>query len=292
MNQPPPAKGRNQLGRGLSALFGEDATAAEGEEQQQTRTIPIVQLVPNPNQPRRQFDEQELRELATSIDTHGVLQPILVRPDPRNPQQFQIVAGERRWRAAQIARLHQVPVLVKNLSDSGTMEIAIVENVQRQDLNPLEEADGYHQLVDGFGHRQEDLAKIVGKSRSHIANTLRLLNLPQDVQELVVNGSLSAGHARALLNTDNPSDLARLVVKQGLSVRETEKLAKSGVAVKGTPKPPKEKDPNTVALERDIGQRLGLKVSLNDKGNKGELVVHYRSLEQLDLVINLLRTGQ
>lgn len=288
MSDPATPKGRNQLGRGLSALFGEEPKGGEAVEPKPTDMVPIARLSPNPNQPRRRFDEEDLRELAASIEAHGVLQPILARVDPKNPQRYQIVAGERRWRAAQLARRHDVPVIVKELSDSHMVEIAIVENVQRQDLNAMEEAEGYRQLAREYNYRQDDLALAVGKSRSHIANTLRLLNLPDEVQSLVRDGALSAGHARALLSAERPLPLARLIVKQGLSVREAEKLAqaKGGGAAK---KAPPQKDPDTLALEKSLTQQVGLKVTLNDRGNKGEVVIHYNDLEQLDAVLNLLR---
>ncbi len=287
-----PAKGQQKLGRGLSALFGEEQEDyANLDAARQGKMVPIEQLSANPFQPRRSFDEEELKSLAESIEAHGVIQPILVRRDPDDPNSFQIVAGERRWRAAQLARQHEVPVSIRNISDSDALEIAIVENVQRQDLNPVEEALGYQRLIDEFTHRQEDLAKTVGKSRSHIANTLRLLNLPDEIQAMLVNRDLTAGHARALLNTERPIDLAKDVVKNGLSVRQTERLAQ-GPAAKAKPdqKPPKDAD--TLALERDMSELLGLKVTVNFRENGGQLTIHYNSLEQLDDVLGRLRNNR
>lgn len=282
------ARGRQKLGRGLSALLGEEREDYSSLDSiRQTKTVPIGQLVANPLQPRRSFDEDELQALADSIEVHGVLQPILVRRDPGNSNGFEIVAGERRWRAAQRAHLHDVPVVIKELTDSNALEIALVENIQRQDLNAIEEAQGYQQLIDGFQHRQEDLGKLVGKSRSHIANTLRLLNLPSDVKNLVVEGRLTAGHARALLTTKRPSELAQEVVAKGLNVRQTEKISKKEGG-KGRAKLPA-KDADTVALERDLSELLGLKVSIDFRGQGGNLVIHYASFEQLDDVLNRLR---
>lgn len=281
-------RGRQKLGRGLSALLGEERDDyASLDSIRHTKTVPIGQLVPNPLQPRRSFDEDELQALAESIEVHGVLQPILVRRDPGNSNGFQIVAGERRWRAAQRARLHDVPVVIKELTDSNALEIALVENIQRQDLNSIEEAEGYQQLIDEFEHRQEDLGKLVGKSRSHIANTLRLLALPEDIKNLVLDGKLTAGHARALLTTERPSELAQEVVAKGLNVRQTEKIAKREGG-KSRAKPPA-KDADTVVLERDLSELLGLKVSIDFRGEGGNLVIHYASFEQLDDVLNRLR---
>lgn len=284
------AKGQQKLGRGLSALFGEEQEDyANLDAARQGKMVPIEQLSANPFQPRRSFDEEELKSLAESIEAHGVLQPILVRRDPEDPNSFQIVAGERRWRAAQLARQHSVPVSIRKITDSDALEIAIVENVQRQDLNPVEEARGYRRLIDEFTHRQEDLAKTVGKSRSHIANTLRLLNLPDEIQEMLTHRELTAGHARALLNTEHPIDLAKDVVKNGLSVRQTERLAQGPASrPKAAQKP--SKDADTMALERDMSELLGLKVTVTFRENGGQLTIHYDSLEQLDDVLGRLRS--
>ncbi|HAP99790.1 MAG TPA: chromosome partitioning protein ParB, partial [Rhodospirillum rubrum] len=224
MNGDTAAPGRRRgLGRGLSALLGDDpndtvvqesaaAAAAAVASGRAIQVLPVGALVPNPDQPRRHFDEEAIADLTESIRAKGILSPILARPDPNQPGTFQIIAGERRWRAAQRAQLHEVPVLVRSFSDQETLEVALIENLQRQDLSPLEEAEGYRRLLEDFAHTQEDLAKVVGKSRSHVANTMRLLQLPDDVREMVEKGALSAGHARALLTTEAISDLARLVV--------------------------------------------------------------------------------
>ena len=285
-------KPRQKLGRGLSALFGEEREEyASLDAVRQGKAVPIEQLAPSPFQPRRTFDDQELQELADSISVHGLLQPILVRRDPDNSNGFQIVAGERRWRAAQRARLHEVPIVIKDLSDSNALEIAIVENVQRQDLNPLEEAEGYQRLIDEFAHRQEDLAQLVGKSRSHVANTLRLLKLPEDVRAMVADGKLTAGHARAILNTDRPGELAKQVVSKGLNVRQTEKLAQS-IADRPPRASAPAKDADTIALEKDLSSLLGLKVSITNRGERGQLAIHFNNLDQLGDVLKRLSQGE
>lgn len=286
------------LGRGLSALMAdvEPARDASGEAapRRPDTIVPIEQVAPNPDQPRRHFAEADLQELAESVRARGILQPLIVRPDPRDPGAFQIVAGERRWRAAQLAQLHEIPVLVRDFDDTEVLEVAIVENIQRADLNPLEEAAGYRQLMDRFGHTQEKLAQALGKSRSHIANLLRLLNLPDEVQGMVREGSLSAGHARALVATDMPVEIARQVAAKGLSVRETEKLVKKSAQEPRSPRAPRqsggEKDADTRALEGDLHAALGMGVSIeHDPGtNGGRIVIRYHSLEQLDTLCNLL----
>jgi ParB family chromosome partitioning protein len=284
-------KSRQQLGRGLSALFGEDKEDyASLDAVRQAKNVPIEFLRPNRFQPRRVFDEEEIESLVASIAEHGVLQPILVRRDPNNSNAYEIVAGERRWRAAQKAKLHEVPVLIKELDDQHALEIAIVENVQRQNLNPIEEGEGYRRLIEEFGNRQEDLAKIIGKSRSHIANTMRLLTLPDEVRGLVETGQISAGHARALIGSDNPGELAKSIVKKGLNVRQTERLVKktSATGPKATRRAPAEKDPDTVILEHDLSNLLGLKVTFNLHGDGGELIIHYDSIDQLDDVLHRL----
>ena len=282
----------SNLGRGLAALLGDETEDYTTLDRVRTsKQVPIEFLHPGRLQPRRYFDEETLGALADSIRENGLLQPILVRRDPEQPDTFEIVAGERRWRAAQIAQLHEVPIVIRELSDAETLQLAIIENVQREDLSPLEEADGYRQLMEEFSYTQEALASVIGKSRSHIANTLRLLNLSEPVRELLTEGKLTAGHARALLNAEAPESLAKKVVAKGLSVRETERLANRTKANGGAPKAartPVEKDPNTVALERDLSALLGLKVSVTFRGSGGELTIHYHTLDQLDDVLHRL----
>ena len=279
------------LGRGLSALM---ADVAEAEAPVQAsggnaeRRIPIEKIEANPDQPRKQFVKDDLDDLASSIKEKGVIQPLIVREMPNG--KFQIVAGERRWRASQMANLHELPVVVREFSDAEVLEVAIIENIQRADLNPMEEAVGYRQLMDRFGHTQEKMAEALGKSRSHIANLLRLLNLPADVIELVRSGALSSGHARALVPAENASDLAKLIVKDGLSVRATEALVKStaaGATVKDNEnifKAKPEKDADTKALEGDLSAGLRMKVLLNHKpgSENGQMVINYGSLDDLD----------
>ncbi len=283
----------SNLGRGLAALLGDETEDYTTLDRVRTsKQVPVEFLHPGRLQPRRHFDEESLSALAESIRENGVLQPILVRRDPGQPDAFEIVAGERRWRAAQIAQLHEVPIVIRELSDAETLQLAIIENVQREDLSPLEEADGYRQLMEEFSYTQEALSNVIGKSRSHIANTLRLLKLSEPVRDLLTEGKLSAGHARALLNAEAPESLAKKVVAKGLSVRETERLANEskapGAAAKKAARPPLEKDPNTVALERDLSALLGLKVSVTFRGSGGELTIHYNTLDQLDDVLHRL----
>ncbi|GAA6200703.1 ParB/RepB/Spo0J family partition protein [Aquicoccus sp. SU-CL01552] len=281
------------LGRGLSALMADVSTDPAPTAEQSLRRadtqVPIEQVKPNPNQPRRTFDAEDLADLAASVREKGILQPLIVRPAVGGG--YEIVAGERRWRAAQTAQLHEVPVLIRDLDDTEVLEIAIIENIQRADLNAMEEASGYRQLMDRFGHTQEKLAEALGKSRSHIANLLRLLTLPEDVQDLVKDGALSAGHARALITSENPSALAKSVVRDGLSVRATEALAKKQNGGEGdteVPKPaPKramEKDADTKALEGDLSAVLGMKVAIDHKpgGEAGIVTIRYETLDQLD----------
>jgi ParB family chromosome partitioning protein len=274
------------LGRGLSALLGEPV-AAEGAAlgPAGVQSVPIESLKPNPDQPRKVFAREELEELTASIRDKGVLQPILVRPQPGEDGVWQIIAGERRWRAAQAARLTQVPIVVREMDDREVLEVAIIENVQRADLNPVEEAQAYGLLMERFGRTQDALAGVVGKSRSHVANTLRLLQLPADVLEHVSEGRLSAGHARALITARDPSALAEAVLKDGLNVRQAEALARRSAegpkTAKAKPRRP-EGGADIAALEQDLSDALGLRVSLTDRGGKGELTVVYSSLEQLD----------
>ena len=273
---------RRSLGRGLSALLGEDPAPQGG---QGTRQVSVAKLHPGKYQPRRTLAEEDLKELAQSIRELGVLQPILVRDHPDRPGDFEIIAGERRWRAAQLAQLHDVPVLVKVLSNKETLEVALVENLQREDLSPLEEAVGLQRLMDEFGHTQEALARAVGKSRPHVANMLRLLSLPEAVKALLDSGELTAGHGRALLAAADPETFAREVVAKGLSVRETERLANQAAAARGKGGPPAAKpakDADTRALETDLSNLLGLKVEIKGKGGVGALTVHYKTLDQLD----------
>ncbi len=278
------------LGRGLSALMADvseqqsSAARASGLDQM----IPIERIKPNPDQPRKQFDSAPLDDLVASIREKGVLQPLIVR---RVGDGFEIVAGERRWRAAQQAQLHELPVVIRDFTDTEVLEVAIIENIQRADLNPIEEAAGFKQLMDRFGHTQEKLAEALGKSRSHIANLLRLLNLPQSIQEHVLRGDLSSGHARALVTAVDPEALAKKIIAGGLSVRQTEALVKKSAARSGDERTggfgsskPSEKDADTRALEADLSAATGVKVVLNHapNGETGQMTLHYSSLEQLD----------
>jgi ParB family chromosome partitioning protein len=276
---------RRGLGRGLSALFAdEQEDAAAVERLRPTRTLPVEQLRPGRFQPRRRFDPEEMSPLIDSVREKGILQPLLVRQVEEGA--YEIVAGERRWRAAQAAKLHEVPVVVRELDDREALEVALVENVQRQDLTPLEEAEGYKRLLDEFGHTQEDLAQAVGKSRSHIANMLRLLGLPDDVKHLLESGALSAGHARALIGAENPLALAKQIVEKGLNVRDAETLAgESKGRTKGAARAANGKDADTKALEHDLSQMLGLKVTLDVHGQGGIIAIHYRTLDQLSDVL-------
>jgi ParB family chromosome partitioning protein len=280
-----PRSGARGLGRGLSALLGEEAVAPAIADTTRPRSLPVSFLAPNPHQPRRHFDDEELASLAESIAAKGVLQPILVRPTARHDS-FEIIAGERRWRAAQKAKLHEVPVIVRELSDSESLEIAIIENVQRSDLNPIEEAAAYQELIDRFSYTQEQMAQAIGKSRSHIANLLRLLKLPPRVQQLLSERKITSGHARMLVTAANPETMADQILAQGLNVREVEKKARQ--AKQGRPAP--SKDTDTKALEHALSDALGLSVSIEHKGQKGgAITIHYRSLDQLDQVIRLLQ---
>lgn len=282
------------LGMGLSALLGGDAdllkarAAGPAQGPAQTHAVPIELLEPSPLQPRRRFVENELEALADSIRARGVMQPLLVRPIADDPRRYEIVAGERRWRAAQRAGLHELPVVVYALSDRDSLEVALLENVQRQDLSPLEEADGYRRLIDEFGHTQGELASALGKSRSHIANLLRLLALPAAVRAMLEAGELSAGHARALLVARDPATLAKAVAARGLSVRQTETLVQSDKGA-GRRRTAAVKDVDTRALERELSDRIGLKVTLKPAGTGGTVTIAYRSLDQLDQVIARLR---
>ena len=284
------------LGRGLSALMADvsetESVAAQGPSAAD-QLVPIERISPNPDQPRKQFVQDDLDDLAASIKEKGVLQPLIVRA--RGNGDYEIVAGERRWRAAQMAQLHSLPVIVREFSDIEVLEVAIIENIQRADLNAAEEAAGYKQLMDKFGHTQEKMAEALGKSRSHIANLLRLLNLPLPVLELLREGQLSAGHARALIPAQNPLLLAQKVIKGGLSVRATEALVKSELAGPAKPKPTgagevSEKDADTKALEGDLSANLGMTVTLSHKNGQesGQLTVQYKTLDELDELCRLL----
>ena len=280
-----------RLGMGLSALLGDApvAVAATASPSDHQRILPIEALEPGPFQPRGPMEPEALQELAESIREHGILQPILVRPKPGSSGVWQIIGGERRCRAAQLAKQHEVPVVVRDFDDRTAMAAGLVENLQREDLNPLEEAIGYQRLLDDFGLKQETLGQAVGKSRSHVANTLRLLNLPDKVRALLSSGSLTAGHARALLTADDPVALAEQVVTRGLNVRQTEALAAASPAKPNAARAVS--DPETKALEKDLGERLGLGVAIRRSGKGGKLVLSWRDLDQLETVLRLLKPG-
>jgi len=281
---------KRKLGRGLSALLGDDAGSdyAALDKDRSPKTVPVEYLQPGRYQPRQHMDEQQIEDLANSIAEMGIIQPLLVRrleDHPNAPNAYEIVAGERRWRAAQRAKLHEVPVIIREMNDMEALEIGLVENLQRQDLSPLEEAEGYQRLMNEFSHNQEALARVIGKSRSHVANTMRLLGLPDSLKKLLDEGRLSAGHGRALLTATNPEELAKKILKQGLNVRQTEKLAQRQDVVRPAgPKPPG-KDTDTLALERDVSELLGLRVDIAFKNGRGSLTIHYNDLGQLDDVL-------
>jgi len=277
------------LGRGLSSLMGDvEIPLNENSNKSSDTRIPISKLRANPLQPRRLFNKESINELAASIKSKGLVQPILVRPSEKNPGDYEIIAGERRWRAAQIAQLHEMPAVIKNLNDVESLEIAIIENVQRSDLTVIEEAAGYKKLIESYGHTQEQLSEIVGKSRSHVANIMRLLTLPQSIQDMITEGKISAGHARAIMNSAFPEKLAEKIISENLSVREAESIAKQG---KNHIKKVRLKDPDTVDLENSISQKLGLNVEINHKGNKGgHIKVDYKNLDQLELVTKKLKS--
>lgn len=279
---------RKRLGRGLAALIGDIdqpiASSRATQAVQADRLVPIEHVARNPRNPRRQFDPADLEDLSRSIRQHGIVQPVVVRRVDQN--RYEIIAGERRWRAAQLAGLIEIPVLQRDVDDKTALEIAIVENVQRTDLNPLEEAQGYEQLIAHYGYTQNDLGEVIGKSRSHVANSLRLLKLPEEVRAMLADGSLTAGHARALVPTNNPLALARRIVDGGLSVRDAERLAQAEQEGKLETKSAKPgqmpKDADTMALERSLSDVLGLKVELSIRGQGGQLRIDYKSLDQLD----------
>ena len=290
-------KGKSRgLGRGLSSLMGdfnnEPLTNNKNSESQTIeKLVPVEKIYPNPNQPRKSFQEEKLIELANSIKTKGIVQPLIVRKKKGTKESFEIVAGERRWRAAQRAQIHELPVIIKEFTDIEVLEIAIIENVQRADLNPIEEALGYKNLMENFDHTQDRLSKEIGKSRSHIANLLRLLNLPSVVQELLISGQLTAGHARALVTCDNPLAIAKQIISLGLSVRDAERLTKNVSERKVSNKTKtKEKPADTVLLEADLSAALKMKVSINhEKGKeKGLISISYKSLDELDRISEVL----
>ncbi|KQV20293.1 chromosome partitioning protein ParB [Rhizobium sp. Root1203] len=285
---------KRRLGRGLAALIGEMdqplPVDSDSRPVSADRLIPIEFIARNPRNPRRSFDDAELHDLASSIRQHGIVQPVVVRTLAVG--QYEIIAGERRWRAAQLAGLVEIPVIVRDVDDKTALEIAIVENVQRSDLNALEEALGYEQLIAEYGYTQNDLGEIIGKSRSHVANSLRLLKLPEPVRDLLAAGSLSAGHARALVPTSDPATLARTIVSKGMSVRDAERLAQNDIKAQSEPKlgarQRDQKDSDTVALERTLSDTLGLDVTISHKTTGGQIRISYKSLEQLEEICRLL----
>ena len=284
------------LGRGLSSLMGDITkepitSGVNSENQTDEKLVPVEKIYPNPNQPRKSFQEEKLIELANSIKTKGLVQPLIVRKKKGTKESFEIVAGERRWRAAQRAQIHELPVIVKDFSDIEVLEIAIIENVQRADLNPVEEALGYKNLMDNFDHTQEGLSKEIGKSRSHIANLLRLLTLPKEVQNLLISGQLTAGHARALVTSENPVALAKQIISLGLSVRDAERLAKNASQKNAVKKVKiKEKPADTVILETDLSAALKMKVLIDHEVGRenGFISISYKSLEDLDRISEMI----
>jgi len=286
----------SRLGRGLAALIGDMATmegARVAESSSGSKRLPVELLVANRANPRRDFDPDQLEDLTNSIREKGVMQPLLVRPT-NDPNIFEIIAGERRWRASQKAGLHDVPVIIRDVDDKEALELAIIENVQRADLSPLEEAMGYGQLMDQFGYTQQDLAQVIGKSRSHVANTLRLLRLPDDVRDMLARGELTAGHARTLITAEDPAALARQIVGGGLSVREAEALSqREAVQPRKRPaSPPVEKDADTRAIEKQLSDFLGLAVTINHSPTGGKLEIRYRTVEQLDAICSRLSSRE
>ena len=286
---------RSRLGRGLAALIGDVGTESSAERPRGQRRVPTTSLRPNARNPRRNFSETELDELTASLRDRGMIQPIVARPVRGAPDAFEIIAGERRWRAAQRAGLHEVPVVIVEASDEEALQLAIIENVQRADLNPLEEAEGYRALIRDFSHSQDDVARIVGKSRSHVANTLRLQTLPNRVKEHIQSGRLSAGHARALVGHHDAERLAEEIVARGLNVRQVEEIARqeSGRNDKSHPrKRSAGKSADTLALERRMSDALGLVVSIDARGESGVVSIRYRNLDQLDDLARRLEKKQ
>ena len=283
------SKAPSKLGRGLAALLGDAAASSESQGAQMVKSIPPDQIDPNPFQPRADFDQTELESLADSIRVQGMLQPILVRPHPTVPERFQIVAGERRFRAAMLAGLIEIPTLQRDLDDSDAAVVALVENLQRQDLNALEEADGYQRLLNDFGLTHESVGYAVSKSRSHISNTLRLLRLPDPIKQDVRSGTLSSGHARALLNAPNPEALAEQITKRGMSVRQAEGLVARAVATRGMPRPSKPERLDVAEMARRATEQLGCRVTITTtRAGGGEISVQYRDVYQLEELIQRL----
>lgn len=282
---------RQKLGRGLSALLGDDRSPFGRAMPSRTPTlVPIENLRPSILQPRKSFDETALRELTDSIREKGILQPLLVRPIPELADFYEIIAGERRWRAAQLARLHEVPVLVKNVNNMESLELALIENIQRSDLNAMDEARGFARLIDEYDHSQEDVGRVIGKSRSHVANMLRLLALPESLQQMLEDGRLTAGHGRTLITAPDPEALAQQIVTGGLSVRKAEALAK-GRKVQAGKKPLPPRDPNLKALEEQLSNELGLRVSISHHVDEsGAITISYKTLEQFESVCGRLRS--
>ncbi|RVB74394.1 MULTISPECIES: ParB/RepB/Spo0J family partition protein [unclassified Mesorhizobium] len=285
---------RKRLGRGLAALIGEIDRPAAVEKQGMNADgkVPIEFLSPNPKNPRRHFGDADLTDLAQSIREHGVVQPVVARPSPTQAGRYEIIAGERRWRAAQRAGLSEIPIIVRDVNDRTALELAIIENVQRTDLNPVEEAMGYQQLIDDHGYTQADLGQVIGKSRSHVANTLRLLKLPDVIRDMLVDGALSAGHARTLVTAEDPAGLAKRIVEEGLSVRQAEALAQmpaGAPTVKRQPAEPAQKDADTLALEKLMTDTIGMIITIEHKERGGVLRVAYRTLDQLDELCRRLK---
>lgn len=283
------------LGRGLSALMADvdlNPKEAEAVPRRAEQYVPVERIEPNPDQPRRDFEPGALEELSASIREKGVIQPLIVRKHPSKPDHFEIVAGERRWRAAQMAKVHELPIIVREFDDTEVLEVAIIENIQRADLNPLEEALAYKQLMSRFGHTQEKLAEALSKSRSHIANLMRLLQLPDEVQVFLREGKLSAGHARAMITSSDPTALARQAVAKSLSVRDVERLAKKQGDKPRSSRPKAQKDADTRALEGDLSANLGMKVAIeHSSSGSGKLIVSYADLEELDRLCRLMSGG-
>lgn len=290
MNEDP---SRKRLGRGLAQLIGDMdvPAAAQTTPILPDRRVPIELIARNPRNPRREFSAELLEDLAQSIRTHGLVQPIVVRPNRDQPGTYEIIAGERRWRASQIAGLTEVPVVLQDVDDRKALEIAIVENVQRSDLNPVEEAVGYQQLIDEHEYTQADLGQVIGKSRSHVANSLRLLKLPETVLDLLKSGQLSAGHARTLVTADNPDVLAQKIIRDGLSVRQAETLAQQAIAPSSPVRQARsnDKDADTRALEKLLSDTTGMSVTIDHRGHGGAVSIRYRSLEQLDDICRRLQ---
>jgi ParB family chromosome partitioning protein len=286
---------RSRLGRGLAALIGDVGTESSAERPRGQRRVPTTSLRPNARNPRRMFAEEELDELTASLRERGMIQPIVARPVRGAPDAFEIIAGERRWRAAQRAGLHEVPVVILEATDEESLQLAIIENVQRSDLNPLEEAEGYRALMEDYSHTQDDIAKMVGKSRSHVANTLRLLKLPPSIRAYIFKGKLDAGHARMLVGQPNAEKLADEIVARGLNVRQVEEIARQESGRNGKPQSRKrsaEKNADTLALEKRLSDALGLVVNIDARGESGVVSIRYRNLDQLDDLAQRLEKKQ